>query len=59
MAFEKLSKRNYGAIPMLMRYVTCIEGYGGDYMRYEEGANKLLSLPEERLADVLARMVGE
>jgi hypothetical protein len=57
LALEKLSQGNYSALPTLMWYVTCVEGYGGDYMKHEESANSLLSLPEEILDDALRDMV--
>ncbi|KAL4783503.1 hypothetical protein BJX76DRAFT_329587 [Aspergillus varians] len=56
-ALEKLLIGDYSGIPVLMRYVTCTEGCGGDYMEYEEGANNLLSLPEESLSGALAGVV--
>ncbi|KAJ5544758.1 hypothetical protein N7535_006856 [Penicillium sp. DV-2018c] len=58
-ALEKLSQGNYSGLPTLMRYITCVEGYGGDYMTYEESANGLLSLPKERLEDALGKMVKQ
>jgi hypothetical protein len=54
LALEKLAKGNYSGIPTLMRYITCVKGYGGNYMDSEESANKLLSLPAESLDEVLA-----
>lgn len=56
-ALDKLSQGNYSALPALMRYVTCVDGYGGDYMKFEESANDILLLPEERLEDALAKIV--
>lgn len=56
-ALEKLSQGNYSGLPALMRYVTCVEGRGGDYMKYEESANGLLFLPEERLEGALEKLV--
>lgn len=58
-ALEKLSQGNYSGLPTLMRYVTCVEGHGGDYMTYEESANGLLSLPKERLEGALGKMVKQ
>jgi hypothetical protein len=58
LALEELSKGNYGAIPVLMRYLTCARGNGGNYMDREESANKPLSLPEENLRDALARLTS-
>ncbi|KAJ6099773.1 hypothetical protein N7467_001308 [Penicillium canescens] len=57
LALGKLSQGNYSALPTLMWYVTCVEGYGGDYMKHEERANDLLSLPEESLEIALAKIV--
>ncbi|KAF7125928.1 hypothetical protein CNMCM5793_002287 [Aspergillus hiratsukae] len=56
LALEKLAKGNCSGIPVLMRYITCVKGYGGNYMGSEENANKLLSLPGESLCEVLARL---
>ncbi|PKX91141.1 isoflavone reductase family protein [Aspergillus novofumigatus IBT 16806] len=58
LALEKLAKGNYSAIPVLTRYITCVKGYGGNYMDSEESANKLLSLPAESLREVLAEMTS-
>lgn len=57
LALERLSQGNHSALPTLMWYVTCVEGYGGDYMKHEESANNLLSLPEETLDSALEKMV--
>jgi hypothetical protein len=57
LALGKLSQGNYSALTTLMWYVTCVEGYGGDYMKHEERANDLLSLPEESLEIALAKIV--
>jgi hypothetical protein len=56
-ASAKLSRRDYSGLPTLMGYVTCVDGYGGDYMQYEESANDLLSLPQESLDSALKKMV--
>ncbi|KAE8354938.1 isoflavone reductase family protein [Aspergillus coremiiformis] len=57
MAWDRFSKGNFSAIPTLMQYVTCVNGYGGNYMDYKQSANKLLSLPEESLDEVVQRIV--
>jgi hypothetical protein len=57
LASEKLSRRDYSGLPTLMGYVTCVDGYGGDYMQYEESMNDLLSLPRESLDSALKKMV--
>ncbi|KAF3385325.1 hypothetical protein F1880_002191 [Penicillium rolfsii] len=56
-ALERLSQGNFSGLPTLMRYVTCVEGYGGDYMKYEESANGLLFLPEKRLESALEKLL--
>ncbi|KAJ6058175.1 uncharacterized protein N7446_007758 [Penicillium canescens] len=56
LASEKLSRRDYSGLPTLMGYVTCVDGYGGDYMQYEESANDMLSLPRESLDSALKKM---
>ncbi|KAJ5441880.1 hypothetical protein N7445_004887 [Penicillium cf. griseofulvum] len=57
LASEKLSRRDYSGLTTLMGYVTCVGGYGGDYMQYEKSANVLLSLPRESLDSALKTMV--
>ncbi|KAJ5266885.1 hypothetical protein N7478_009693 [Penicillium angulare] len=57
LAVEKLARGNFSAIPTLMRYVTCVEGYGGDYMRYGQKANSFLSLAEESLESSLEKIL--
>ncbi|GFF81019.1 hypothetical protein CNMCM8927_009018 [Aspergillus lentulus] len=59
LALEKLAKGNYSAIPVLMRYITCVKGYGGNYMDTDESANKLLSLPTESLHEALAGLARQ
>ncbi|OGM47136.1 isoflavone reductase family protein [Aspergillus bombycis] len=53
LALESLSKGELRGMPALMRYVTCIKGFGGHYMEYEESANDLLSMPNESLHEVV------
>lgn len=51
---ERMSKGDFSAAMMLIQYVLYVEGYGGNYMEYQESANDLLSLPKQNLDDVLA-----
>lgn len=57
LALEELGRGDYSVVPTLIRYVTCAEGYGGDYMRYENNANDLLSLPKESLKSALQKVL--
>ena len=54
---EKMSKGDFSAILTLIRYALCVDGHGGNYMLYEEGANELLSLPKQNLDEVVAEIV--
>ncbi|QMW35050.1 hypothetical protein G4B84_010541 [Aspergillus flavus NRRL3357] len=56
-AIEHLSKGRLIGIPMLMRYITCVRGYGGDYLDYETSANEILSLPVRNVDEVIASIL--
>jgi hypothetical protein len=49
---DKMSKGDFSGAMLLIRYINCVEGHGGNYAKYEKTANKLLSLPNESLDDV-------
>lgn len=54
---EKMTKGDMSGAANLIRYINLTPGHGGNYMEYEEGANKLLSLPKETLDQVVSRFV--
>lgn len=54
---EKMSKGDFSGVILLIRYVICVSGYGGNYMEYREGANELLSLPKRTLDEVVAEIL--
>jgi len=54
---EKMSKGDFSGAMLLIRYINCVDGHGGNYMTYKEGANELLSLPKQNLDDVLAEIL--
>lgn len=54
---EKMSKGDFSGAMMLIRYVNSVDGYGGNFALYKATDNKLLSLPEEELEDVLRKIV--
>ena len=39
---------------LLIRYINCVEGYGGNFAQYEKTSNELLSLPVETVDGVVA-----
>lgn len=56
---EKLSKGDFSGAMDLIRYINFVDGFGCDYMKHAEGANKLLSLPKQTLDEVVAETVQE
>jgi len=54
---EKMSKGDFSGAPLLIRYMNCVDGHGGNYMNYKEGANELLSLPKQTLDEVVGEIV--
>lgn len=55
---EKMSKGDFSGAMSLIRYITCVDGHGGNYIKYKESANELLSLPKETLDDVMAEILN-
>jgi len=54
---EKVKKGDFSGAPFLIRYFNCVEGHGGDYSKYENMSNELLSLPKESLDEVVLQVV--
>jgi hypothetical protein len=54
---EKISKGEFSGAMLLVRYINCVDGHGGNYAQYENTANQLLSLPKENLDEVVAQIV--
>ena len=55
---ERLAQGDYeGASIQQIRQILLIEGYGSDYTRYRETSNKLLSLPEQTLDELIMEML--
>jgi hypothetical protein len=54
---EKMAKGDFSSAMLLIQYILYVEGHGGNYMEYQEGANELLSLPKEDLDEVLAGII--
>jgi len=51
---EKMSQGDvFGGAGLLIQYMACVHGNGGDYTKYQERANDLLSLPQESLDAVV------
>ena len=55
---EKMSTGDFSGAMTLIRYINCIQGHGGDYARYEQTANELLSLPKQTLDKEIAAIVA-
>lgn len=55
---EKLSKGDFSAAMLLIRYVNSIDGNGGNYALYKPSDNELLSLPKEDLEETLRQVVN-
>ena len=56
---EKMSKGDFSGAPLLLSYINCVEGHGGNFAMYKETSNGLLGLPKEDLDEVLTRIVNE
>jgi hypothetical protein len=56
---EKMAKGDFSGAMLLIQYISCVEGHGGNFAQYEETANGLLALPKESLDDVVAQSVQQ
>ncbi|KAE9365829.1 isoflavone reductase family protein-like protein [Stipitochalara longipes BDJ] len=56
---EKVASGDFSGAMLLIRYINCIEGHGGNFAQYEKTSNELLSLPKDNLDDVVAQIVQE
>ncbi|KAE8442855.1 hypothetical protein EG329_002597 [Mollisiaceae sp. DMI_Dod_QoI] len=54
---EKMAKGDFSGAAQLIRYINLVDGHGGNYMQYKEGANELLSVPKQSLDGVVAGIV--
>ena len=55
---EKVSKGDFSGAPLLLNYLNCVEGHGGNFATYKETSNELLDLPKENLDEVVKSIVG-
>jgi hypothetical protein len=56
---EKMARGDFSGAILLIRYINCVEGHGGNFAQYEKTANAELSLPKESLDDVVAKILQE
>jgi len=56
---EKVAQGDFSGAMLLIRYMNCVEGHGGNFALYEKTSNGLLSLPKEDLDDDVVRIVQE
>ncbi len=54
---EKFSKGDFSGAPLLLSYINCVEGHGGNFATYTETWNERLDLPKENLDEVLKKIV--
>ena len=54
---EKMSKGDFSGAVSLLQYINCVDGHGADYLRYEESADQLLSLPKQNLDDAVTEVL--
>lgn len=54
---EKMATGDFSGAMLLIRYINCVEGHGGNFVQYEKTANKLLSSPKENLDKLVAQIV--
>lgn len=57
LGMEKMAKGDFSGAMLLIRYINCVDGHGGNYALYEGTANELLSLPKQTLDEVVAGIV--
>jgi hypothetical protein len=57
LGLEKIANGDFSGFALLPRYINTVDGNGGNYMLYQEGANDLLSLPKQSLDEVVAEIV--
>ena len=51
---RKVANGDLSGAMLLIRYINCVEGYGGNFAQYEKTSNELLSLPVETVDGVVA-----
>jgi len=56
---EKISKGDFSGAMLLIRYINCVHGHGGNYAEYESTANGLLGLPTETLDEEVKNIVSK
>lgn len=56
---EKMANGDFSGALALIRYINCVHGHGGNFAEYEEGANRLLELPEESLDEAVVEILRE
>lgn len=56
-AIDGLSKGDFSGIPKLVRYIICVNGYGGNYLDYETSANEMLELPHTCVDKLVSLLV--
>lgn len=54
---EKMGKGDFSGAMSLLKYISCVDGHGANYMNYADGADELLELPKQNLDEVLAAFV--
>ncbi len=54
---EKMAKGDFSGAMLLIRYINCVDGHGGNYINYVESADELLSLPKQTLDKALAEVL--
>lgn len=54
---DKLSKGDFSGAMLLIRYINCTAGHGGDFATYAESSNELLGIPKQELQPTLEKIV--
>jgi hypothetical protein len=58
-AIEQLSKGDFSGAIALIRYISTVQGYGGNYALNKPTDNELLSLPKEDFEEALTKIVNK
>jgi hypothetical protein len=56
-ALYGVSRGDFSCIPKLVRYIICVNGYGGNYQDYEASANEMLGLPRTSVDELVSGLL--
>ncbi|KAK5046632.1 hypothetical protein LTR84_007393 [Exophiala bonariae] len=56
---QKFAKGDFGGAPLIVSYINCVEGHGGNFATYRETWNDRLGLPKESLDAALKIVLAD